>query len=101
MHALQRAPVIAWRLARSPTARNTCSHSWPRPQVRIVKHAFDIIHLLTDQNPIQVVVDAIINRWGGGLAWIGRGGKRLHGRLRGQAKANGGRGNVNSGGEGA
>ncbi len=36
----------------------------PRPQVRIVKHAFDIIHLLTDQNPIQVVVDAIINRWG-------------------------------------
>src|ERR1700753_3482393 len=29
--------------------------------VRIVKHAFDIIHLLTDQNPIQVVVNAIIN----------------------------------------
>jgi hypothetical protein len=33
-----------------------------RPQVRIVEHAFDIIHLLTDQNPIQIVVDAIINR---------------------------------------
>ena len=32
------------------------------PQVRIVKHAFDIISLLTDQNPIQVLVDAIINR---------------------------------------
>ena len=31
-------------------------------QVRIVKHAFDIIHLLTDQNPVQVCVDAIINR---------------------------------------
>ncbi len=31
-------------------------------QVRIVKHAFEIINLLTDQNPIQVVVDAIINR---------------------------------------
>jgi small subunit ribosomal protein S5e len=31
-------------------------------QVRIVEHAFDIIHLLTDQNPIQIVVDAIINR---------------------------------------
>lgn len=30
--------------------------------VRIVDHALDIIHLLTDQNPIQVVVDAIINR---------------------------------------
>jgi len=28
---------------------------------RIVEHSFDIIHLLTDQNPIQVVVDAIIN----------------------------------------
>ncbi|KAJ9513646.1 hypothetical protein QJQ45_015401, partial [Haematococcus lacustris] len=30
-------------------------------QVRIVKHAFEIINLLTDQNPIQVLVDAIIN----------------------------------------
>lgn len=29
--------------------------------VRIVKHAMDIIHLLSDQNPVQVVVDAIIN----------------------------------------
>jgi small subunit ribosomal protein S5e len=29
--------------------------------VRIVKHAFEIIHLLTDQNPIQVLIDAIIN----------------------------------------
>jgi small subunit ribosomal protein S5e len=29
--------------------------------VRIVKHAFDIIYLLTDQNPIQVTVDAIVN----------------------------------------
>ena len=28
--------------------------------VRIVAHAFEIIHLLTDQNPIQVYVDAII-----------------------------------------
>jgi small subunit ribosomal protein S5e len=32
-------------------------------QVRIVKHAFEIIQLLTDQNPIQILVDAIINRW--------------------------------------
>jgi hypothetical protein len=30
--------------------------------VRIVKHAMEIIYLLTDQNPIQVIVDAIINR---------------------------------------
>ncbi|TYH60550.1 hypothetical protein ES332_D08G301800v1, partial [Gossypium tomentosum] len=29
--------------------------------VRIVKHAMEIIYLLTDQNPIQVIVDAIIN----------------------------------------
>ncbi len=29
--------------------------------VRIVAHAFEIIHLLTDLNPIQVLVDAIIN----------------------------------------
>jgi len=29
--------------------------------VRIVKHAFEIIHLLTDKNPLQVLVDAIIN----------------------------------------
>jgi len=31
-------------------------------QVRIVRHALEIVHLLTDQNPVQVVVDAIINR---------------------------------------
>ncbi|ORY06091.1 40S ribosomal protein S5 [Basidiobolus meristosporus CBS 931.73] len=29
--------------------------------VRIVKHAFEIINLLTDQNPLQVLIDAIIN----------------------------------------
>ncbi|XP_059885693.1 small ribosomal subunit protein uS7-like isoform X2 [Delphinus delphis] len=29
--------------------------------VRIVKHAFEIIHLLTGQNPLQVLVNAIIN----------------------------------------
>merc|ERR1711934_1150890 len=29
--------------------------------VRIVEHAFEIIHLLTDKNPIQVVVEAIVN----------------------------------------
>merc|ERR1711906_20737 len=29
--------------------------------VRIVQHTLEIIHLLTDQNPVQVVVDAIIN----------------------------------------
>ncbi|KAJ3059697.1 ribosomal protein S5, partial [Podochytrium sp. JEL0797] len=29
--------------------------------VRIIKHSFEIINLLTDLNPIQVVVDAVIN----------------------------------------
>ena len=29
--------------------------------VRIVKHTFEIVHLLTDRNPIQVLVDAIEN----------------------------------------
>mmetsp|Transcript_55812 Transcript_55812/g.88454 ORF Transcript_55812/g.88454 Transcript_55812/m.88454 type:complete len:194 (-) Transcript_55812:8-589(-) len=29
--------------------------------VRIVKHAFEIIHLLADKNPIQVYVDAVKN----------------------------------------
>ncbi|XP_021738298.1 40S ribosomal protein S5 [Chenopodium quinoa] len=29
--------------------------------VRIVKHAMEIIYLLTDLNPIQVIVDAVIN----------------------------------------
>mmetsp|Transcript_24033 Transcript_24033/g.30247 ORF Transcript_24033/g.30247 Transcript_24033/m.30247 type:complete len:227 (-) Transcript_24033:65-745(-) len=29
--------------------------------VRIIQHTLEIIHLLTDQNPIQIVVDAVIN----------------------------------------
>jgi len=29
--------------------------------VRIVKHTLELIHILTDQNPVQVFVDAIIN----------------------------------------
>lgn len=29
--------------------------------VRIVKHAFEIINLMTDMNPIQVLVNAIVN----------------------------------------
>ena len=29
--------------------------------VRIVKHTLELIHLLTDQNPVQVLVEAIIN----------------------------------------
>ncbi|CAH8361938.1 unnamed protein product [Eruca vesicaria subsp. sativa] len=29
--------------------------------VRIIKHAMEIIHLLTDANPIQIIIDAIVN----------------------------------------
>ena len=29
--------------------------------VRIVEHTLELIHLLTDQNPVQVLVEAIIN----------------------------------------
>merc|ERR1712010_347708 len=29
--------------------------------VRIIKHCFELIHLVTDQNPVQILVDAIIN----------------------------------------
>ncbi|KAF8821475.1 ribosomal protein RPS5 [Cardiosporidium cionae] len=29
--------------------------------IRIVKHAFEIIHLMADRNPIQVLVDAVKN----------------------------------------
>lgn len=29
--------------------------------VRIVAHSFEIIHVMTDQNPIQIAVDAIVN----------------------------------------
>lgn len=29
--------------------------------VRIVKHTFEIIYLMTDKNPIQVLVDAVVN----------------------------------------
>merc|ERR1712159_948403 len=29
--------------------------------VRIMKHTMDIIHLLTGENPIQVIVDAVVN----------------------------------------
>ena len=31
-------------------------------QVEIVRNACEIVHLLTDSNPIQVIVDAVINR---------------------------------------
>ena len=52
----------SWLLL-SPFATTPTLAPHPLPlQVRIVSHAFDIVHLLTDQNPIQVLVDAVINR---------------------------------------
>lgn len=32
-------------------------------QAEITRNTCEIIHLLTDSNPIQVIVDAIINRY--------------------------------------
>ena len=29
--------------------------------VRIVKHTLELVHLMTEQNPVQVLVDAILN----------------------------------------
>ena len=29
--------------------------------IRMLKHSFDIIHLLTEENPIQILVNAVIN----------------------------------------
>lgn len=29
--------------------------------IQIVKHAFEIIHILTEQNPVQVLADAVVN----------------------------------------
>jgi len=29
--------------------------------IRIVKHSFEIVHLLTGENPLQVQINAIIN----------------------------------------
>ena len=38
--------------------------------VRIIKHAMEIIHLLTDANPIQVIIDAIVNRYQSLCDWL-------------------------------
>ncbi|XP_039121564.1 40S ribosomal protein S5-like [Dioscorea cayenensis subsp. rotundata] len=38
-----------------------CSNGKKLMAIRIVKHAMEIIHLLTDLNPTQVIVDVVIN----------------------------------------
>jgi hypothetical protein len=67
----KRAGIASADLPRPAPRPRSCrlNHPLSTPKknlkVRIVSHAFEIVHLLTDQNPIQVLVDAIINRWGG------------------------------------
>jgi len=29
--------------------------------VRVVKHALDIVHLLTGENPVKIIIDAVSN----------------------------------------
>ena len=68
-HTAQRYQAKRFRKATCPIVeRLTCSlmmHGRNSGKkllaVRIVKHCFELIHLVTDQNPIQVLVDAIIN----------------------------------------
>merc|ERR1711906_101688 len=68
-HSAGRWSKVRFRKAQCPIIeRLTCSlmmhgrnNGKKLMAVRIVKHALEIIHLLTDQNPIQVLVNAIIN----------------------------------------
>merc|ERR1719421_1949249 len=68
-HSAGRWSKVRFRKAQCPIIeRLTCSlmmHGRNNGKkllaVRIIKHTLEIIHLLTDQNPIQVVVNAIIN----------------------------------------
>merc|ERR1719160_1445873 len=68
-HSAGRWSKVRFRKAQCPIIeRLTCSlmmHGRNNGKkllaVRIVKHTLEIIHLLTDQNPIQVIVDAVVN----------------------------------------
>merc|ERR1712023_82862 len=68
-HSAGRWSKVRFRKAQCPIIeRMTCSlmmhgrnNGKKLMAVRIVKHALEIIHLLTDQNPVQVLVNAIIN----------------------------------------
>merc|ERR1711976_179223 len=68
-HSAGRWSKVRFRKAQGPIIeRMTCSlmmHGRNNGKkllaVRVMKHTLEIIHLLTDQNPIQVVVNAIIN----------------------------------------
>jgi small subunit ribosomal protein S5e len=68
-HSAQRYQVKRFRKAQCPVVERLTSSMMMHGRnngkklltMRIVKHAFEIIHLLTGENPLQVLVNAIIN----------------------------------------
>merc|ERR1712013_382554 len=68
-HSAGRYAAKRFRKAQCPIVERLCNSLMMHGRnngkklltVRIVKHAFEIIHLLTGENPLQVVVNAIIN----------------------------------------
>lgn len=76
-HSCRHNSLSAFRCSSAATSRHiVCSRSLTASlmmhgrnngkkikAVEIVRNSCEIIHLLTDSNPIQVIVDAVINRW--------------------------------------
>jgi small subunit ribosomal protein S5e len=68
-HSAGRYAAKRFRKAQCPIVERLCNSLMMHGRnngkklmtVRIVKHSFEIIHLLTGENPLQVVVSAIIN----------------------------------------
>ncbi|VDM57195.1 unnamed protein product [Angiostrongylus costaricensis] len=68
-HSAGRYQVMRFRKAGCPIVERLCNSMMMHGRnngkklmtVRIVKHAFEIIHLLTGENPVQVLVNAVIN----------------------------------------
>ena len=68
-HTSSRYQTKRFRKAQCPAVERLCNSLMMHGRnngkkmmaVRIIQHAFEIIHLLTEQNPVQVLVDAIIN----------------------------------------
>lgn len=68
-HSAGRYQTQRFRKAQCPIVERLCNSLMSKGRnngkkmmaVKIVKQAFEIIHLLTDLNPLQVFVDAVIN----------------------------------------
>ncbi|CAD5229448.1 unnamed protein product [Bursaphelenchus okinawaensis] len=68
-HSAGRYQIRRFRKATCPIAERLASSLMAHGRnngkklmtVRIVKHAFEIIHLLTGENPVQILVNAVIN----------------------------------------